>query len=509
MYKFAHKYDDNYVFYFDPNGNKYVASGGNLAWRINNPGLVHSHSHFMGSHKAIGSYGKYAIFANPQYGEEALSEWLQSKKYHESSLYTIAQHYQPNDPDAYLEKLTLYTGISTHAKVKSLNAEEFGKLLRGIEKLCEFIAVGDEQFLLLPKISAKLENNRGKEDSYLIGYEVVLSKSAAIEWILSHRLDAVIVRRRNGTVYLRSRPSHCIWNIRMPEEVLPANEGEIDTLVRIVGEQRPHQCIWGFINGIKNSKEAALESATLISNAADGEAVFSMPNDSQAGGIIDGLACFVLKLCIDTPVVKLAVKFFKYLLMLSEQDSSRPPVIIFAHSQGAIISEHALEFLTPKERQQIHIFTFGGGSFIDTKKCHSDSHNYASAGDIIARVGSPNLQILALERYYGFKEGLTEKQIIHKLATNDAMLHLDTLSAQIFESYISQRIKYYEQQFIEIGNVTVLDAGSQWEHGFNNHCYQKIVITIIKKYRALQRSRDTSFPLIGNDIEVDLSMTAV
>ena len=34
MYKSAYRYDDETIFYFDDNGNKYVARGGNLAWRI-------------------------------------------------------------------------------------------------------------------------------------------------------------------------------------------------------------------------------------------------------------------------------------------------------------------------------------------------------------------------------------------------------------------------------------------------------------------------------------------
>ena len=52
-----------------------------------------------------------------------------------------------------------------------------------------------------------------------------------------------------------------------------------------------------------------------------------------------------------------------------------------AHSQGAIITEHALEILSKKEREQLIIFTFGGGSFIAAGKSHPDSHNYASAAD--------------------------------------------------------------------------------------------------------------------------------
>ena len=67
----------------------------------------------------------------------------------------------------------------------------------------------------------------------------------------------------------------------------------------------------------------------------------------------DGAACIVLKLGIDTPIVQWAAKFFRYLLKKSEAHSSHPPIIIFVHSQGAIISEHALELLKPSERNKI------------------------------------------------------------------------------------------------------------------------------------------------------------
>lgn len=511
MYKLAYKYDESHIFYFDVNGNKYVASGGNLAWRINNPGLVHTHSHFAGNNRSIGSCGKFAIFEEPQHGRKALSEWLKSKKYYNSNLHIIAEHYQPKDPEAYLIKLTSHTGLSVESKIKSLSNEEFDRLLRGIEKLSGFTVIGDEKFTLLPKITAKLENGKDKEDSYLIGNDVVLSKSEAIEWILSHRLDAVVVRQRDGTLYLRSRPRHCIWNIRMTEEVLPALEGQINTLVRTVGQKSPHQCIWGFINGVSNSKNDALESTNLISTAAAGEMVFSMPNDSEGFGIIDGLVCFVLKFNIDVPAVQWAVQFFRYLLKLSEQDSTQPPVIIFAHSQGAIISEHALELLTPQERQKIRIFTFGGGSFIAPGTSHPDSHNYASASDLVCRLGSPNSQILALQRYYGLKEGLSEEKIIRQLAVQDAMLHLDTLNPDVIEIYTNHRAKHYEQEFSKISNVTVLDPGSQWEHRFNNRCYQNIVSEIITKHRWQQLSKrriDSIAPLACTDIETEPALIA-
>jgi hypothetical protein len=290
----------------------------------------------------------------------------------------------------------------------------------------------------------------------------------------------------------------------MSEAVLPALEGEIDTLVRTVGDKKPVQCIWGFINGVSNSKEEALASANLISTAADGEMVFSMPNDTKVWGSIDALVCGVLKLGIDTPVVRLAVRFFRYLLWLSEQDSNQSPVIIFAHSQAAIISEHALELLSKRERDQLRIFTFGGGSFIAPGKSHPESHNYASAADLVCRMGSPTLQMLALKRYYGMKSGLAESQIIRQLAVQDVMLDLDTLNMEVFETYASHRNKYYEQEFDTLRNVTVLDPGNRWEHSFSNSCYQNVVSEIVTKYRSTIKPQTTTVALIeisSNNIE--------
>jgi hypothetical protein len=111
--------------------------------------------------------------------------------------------------------------------------------------------------------------------------------------------------------------------------------------MRIIGEKKEGQCIWGFINGIWNAKEGALESAHLISSIANEEQVFSMPNDTLGKGT-DLVVCAVLKINIDTPVVQLSAKFFRYLLSLSEQDDLNVPIIVFAHSMGALISEQAL-----------------------------------------------------------------------------------------------------------------------------------------------------------------------
>lgn len=258
---------------------------------------------------------------------------------------------------------------------------------------------------------------------------------------------------------------------------------ELETLARKVGEKIEGQCIWSFVNGIRNTREDAIESSNLISGKAGNEEVLSLCNDRFLQGLKEVGVAILLKIGVDTPIVKNAVQFLRYLLALSEQQENSP-VVVFAHSQGAAIVEHALVSLSNDERKKIRIFTFGGWSFVAPGVAHPDSHNYASVGDLIPRMGSFNLQYLAIRRYEGFKEGLNLEQIISRLAFGDAIQDLDCFDARVIEKYAQERSKYYQEEFKKISNVTVVDSESLWEHSFNNESYQAIVRMRIDQYRA-------------------------
>jgi hypothetical protein len=478
MYKAAFSLDGDIVFYLDAVGNKYAATGGSLAWRLNNPGLVHSISRFFSRQGSIGHFGRYAIFATPEHGREALSNWLHSKKYFSGSLTTIAKHYQPNNPDDFANRLARLTGIPIRTKVRALSKLEFGQLLFGIEKLCDYVLKSNEKFSLLPKIFGKIENGE-LENTYLIGGNIVLSKKEALEWAGSNRLDAVIVHQYDGCVYLRSRPDHCIQNVYLPTARF--FEENAAPFLRIVGTQKKGQCIWAFINGIFNTKEDALEAATQISSMAGGERVLSMQNDTR--GLFDLANCIILKTSFDIPIINRTVKFLQYLLTLEEEEKS--PIVLFAHSQGSIILEHALELLKPNVTERLRIFTFGGGSFIAAGKSHADSHNYASAADFVCLMGSPNLQTLALKRYHARKEGLTDAQMIYDWSFHDAILELDSMDAKVTEKFIEGRTRHYQDLLSGIANLTILDPDpdSRWKHKFMSDCYQTVVQRIINTYR--------------------------
>lgn len=365
--------------------------------------------------------------------------------------------------------------------MKDLTHAEFESLVYSIEKLCGFNRIGNEEFYLLPKIAAKIECP-DKEDLYLVGKDLTLTHREAINWIDSHRLDAVVVHRPNGSTYLRSRPRYHMQTLKLTWEQHCDVAGELETLARKIGEKAETQCIWSFINGIRNTREDAIESCNLISNQAEGEEVLSLCNDRFLQGLKEVGVAILLKIGVDTPIVKNTVQFLRYLLALSEQRENSP-IVVFAHSQGAAIVEHALVSLSNDERKKIRIFTFGGWSFVAPGVAHPDSHNYASVGDLIPRMGSFNLQYLAIRRYEGLKDGLNLEQIISRLAFDDAIQDLDCFESRIIEKYAQERSKYYQEEFKKISNVTVVDSESLWEHSFNNESYQSIVRMKIDLYR--------------------------
>ena len=221
-----------------------------------------------------------------------------------------------------------------------------------------------------------------------------------------------------------------------------------------------------------------------------GEEVLSMPNDRILFGLGDIIACALQKLLIDTPVVDLAVKFFRCLITLSENNPKHPAIIVFVHSQGAIITEHALEHLTVNERNQLRIFSFGGGSFIAPGKSHPDSHNYVSATDLVPGAAIPGTGIydhlqFCLYYHYCKQQGKTNKQIIDMFVMRDAMLFLDS---EIYlgkpDQWLQHRAQYYKDLLKNVfSNVTILEPGGCMEHAFKNECYQDAVKSIVKFYK--------------------------
>jgi len=482
MFKKAYRYDDETVFYFDEQDNKYVAKGANLTWRLNNPGLLPSRSLAKIKCKIIGTHHQYAIFPDFQMGKNALRSWMRSSKYFDSSLKEIAKHYQSGYAESYLKQLCELTGLTSQTKLSSLSSIDFEKLLNAIQKLAGFSFENDHPFSLLPKITAKFHSKDRTIESYLVGYETILSKQEAIQWIESHELDAVIVHRKEGDVYLRSRPGHHFNQIHFQQEEYGSNK-EFKDAFRNVGTEEPEQCVWGFINGISNSAQQALQSANLISKHANGERVWSLVNDAKfLGNLIEAAA---QKLNYRSEVVKFGVQFLKFLIELSDQSPLKPPIVVFAHSQGALIIDLALDGLKSEERNRIHIYTFGGAAFIPPGKSHPNTLNNISIADPIPRIAMQGLVKVLLRIYEGEKMGHNSSQVVAQLIQEDIDAYVDTQNQTVVDEFKNQRQQQYENALEKSLNISIIDENisSFWEHSFAIPCYQEVVRKIINQYR--------------------------
>ncbi|MFZ0566049.1 MAG: DUF3892 domain-containing protein [Chlamydiales bacterium] len=481
--KKAYRYDDEIIFYFDAFNNKFVAKGGSLAWRLNNPGLLLSHSLHRTGYSAIGAYHKYAIFSHLIIGKDALRAWICSTKYLDSPLIEIAKYYFPSDPTEYLTQLCVISNLSPKTIPRSLSAKDFDKLLKTIQKLAGFSPENEHQVSLLPKITARFYSAKRKVEFYLAGYEDLLTKSQAIKWIETHKLDAVIVHKSKGEVYLRSRPGHHFDQIRLSQKDYGI-EKEFKDAVKEVGEIREGQCIWGFVNGILNTPAKARESVTLVCNMTRGEHIWYLTNDACIRSSGDAIA---QKSGHDTETVKFCAQFFKMLVGLADQSSSdvKPPVIVITHSQGALIAHRALERVASAIRQHIRVFTFGGAALISPDASHPESHNYFSTGDLVFRLTSCNPALFLLELHEGTKTGLTVEQVIAQMIQDDADVYMTSQDEKAIKAYWEKRQKYYEDKLHILRNVTVLEEhrSGTFEHAFINPIYQNVLKKIIHGYQ--------------------------
>lgn len=457
MFVTASVHNEHTIFYIDAAGNRFVASGGSLAWRLNNPGLLRAPQK-----GAIGKAGPYAIFPSRQAGRHALGTWISSKRVRRQKLLSL-------EKSAALEEMT---GISLKTKLGTLDDLQLAHLLVSIEHVHDQTS---GTLRRLPKILAKID--QGDAKAYLLEDQTLISKEEAIAWAQTERLDAQVIEGKEGTQHLRSR--HPVHRLPLPGT---KHRGKIRSLVRSVGTRREGQCLWAFINGINNTKQGALETAKAISALAQGEQMLCMPNDTR-GMLRDFVTCCLLKASMNVPVIAWAVQFFRYLLHLEANENYGPP-IVFVHSQGAIITRLALELLKPKERKRLRIFAFGGGSYIPPNLSHSESHNYASAGDFVCLFASPQLQLLALERYYGMQQGLSEKEIVEQLAWDEALR--GGVSPMNMKAVVKQRETQLKKAFREIQNLTILDPdpGTAWQHAFDSKCYQDTLKSLVQRYRT-------------------------
>jgi hypothetical protein len=131
------KVKKNYLLATRHDGKVELRTGGNLSWRLNNPGKL-VHGDFTKSAGALGSDGKYAVFPNLAMGRKAVDTWLFGQYKDLSIKDAMAKFALKKDgynPDKYATKVASAAGVPTTALMGSLTDDQQTKFVDAVQKL--------------------------------------------------------------------------------------------------------------------------------------------------------------------------------------------------------------------------------------------------------------------------------------------------------------------------------------------------------------------------------------
>ena len=200
----------NRVRYTDSSGRVFIHSKGTWAWRNNNPGNIRKPGKDTKFEGIIGYAGGFLIFSSYDTGFKALQILLKKPFYQNLSLFGAVEKYAPakdkNDVKNYRKILVQVTKIDLDTKLKSLSEVQFLLLCQAVQRV-EGFEIGEiSEELSRKKILDVKKNKQNLIIQYLIEGYGWLRKAEAINLVEKDIVDAVIVKRQNGYVFLRSRP---------------------------------------------------------------------------------------------------------------------------------------------------------------------------------------------------------------------------------------------------------------------------------------------------------------
>jgi hypothetical protein len=206
----------NRVRYTDSSGKNFTYSKGSWAWRNNNPGNIRKPSEENVPAGVIGLAGGFLVFSSYEAGFNALQTLLKKDFYQDLTIFEVVAKYAPtkdkNDVKNYRKILIQVTQLDLNIKLKSLNEAQFLLLCKAIQRV-EGFQVGE----VIEEVSKKkiLDVKKNKDNlivQYLIEDIGWLPKAKAINLVEKDLVDAVIVNRQSGYVFLRSRPDNTKTN---------------------------------------------------------------------------------------------------------------------------------------------------------------------------------------------------------------------------------------------------------------------------------------------------------
>lgn len=142
-----------------------------------------------------------------------------------------------------------------------------------------------------------------------------------------------------------------------------------------------------FNNGICNTLGEARNAAENISKRYGGLNVHYSYNASH-GFMSDIFECVGQKLGFRTNSVRKMIHSMRDQIRAVGGTGGDGRVYVLAHSQGGLITDLALQHLTPSERKMMHVQTFGTARIIDSKGL-GDAQNYINSRDAIPMISDP------------------------------------------------------------------------------------------------------------------------
>ena len=207
------------VVYYDTDGNKTIryhdknGKTGSHAWRNNNPGnLVYGDGSHAKETGYIGKAKKRTVFPDYDTGKQSMRLLLKKEFYQKLTLNELPRKYtgvKPGVPDTeevilYRKAIRVISKLDMERTVKSLNDEEYEKLLKAMETHEGWIE-GYEEFKVVQKIVGIRLNKKRAISEYLVKdqkQEQWYLKDSAIAMAEDGRLHAIVVHAKAGA-YLR------------------------------------------------------------------------------------------------------------------------------------------------------------------------------------------------------------------------------------------------------------------------------------------------------------------
>jgi len=206
----AEQISQNRVRYTDSSGKSFVYSKGTWAWRNNNPGNIRKPSKANMPEGVIGMAGGFLVFSSYKAGFNALQALLKKDFYKNLTIFDAVAQYAPtkdkNDVKNYRKILIQITKMDLKTKIEDLTDEQFLLICKAIQRV-EGYKVGEITEVVIKKRILDVKKNKGNRIiQYLIEGYGWISKTDAINLVEKDIVDAVVVKKQNGYIFLRSKP---------------------------------------------------------------------------------------------------------------------------------------------------------------------------------------------------------------------------------------------------------------------------------------------------------------